>query len=146
MVEQVKDVPAYIRSLYSKNCFMNNFGVRIDEITCGSVVVSLEIDPAKHYNHRGICHGGVFTALADSVLGVTGASVGAVVVTLSFNMNFIRNVHGAGRVYVRSKIKHHGHTTMVIDSEMYGDDKKIMATILTTMYIVGRFEEIPAKW
>lgn len=146
MAEQVKDVPAYIRDMYSRNCFMNNFGVRIDEITCGGAVVSIEIDPEKHFNHRGICHGGVFTALADSVLGVTGASVGAVVATLSFSMNFIRNVHGSGRVYVRSKIKHHGRTTMVIDSEMYDDDKRIMATILTTMYIVGRFEEIPAQW
>lgn len=146
MVEQVKDVPAYIRKMYERNCFMNNFGVHIDEITCGSAVVSVEVDPLKHFNHRGICHGGVFTALADSVLGVTGASVGAVVATLNFSMNFIRNVHNAGRIYVRSNIRHHGRTTMVIGCEMYDSDNRLLATVLTTMFIVGRFEEIPAKW
>ena len=146
MVEQVKDVPAYIRKMYGYNSFMTNFGVSIDEVTCGGAVVSIEIDPLKHFNHRGICHGGVMTALSDSVLGVTGASVGAAVATLNFSMNFIRNVHSAGRVYVRSKIRHAGHTTMVIEAEMYDSEEHLMATILTTMFIVGRFEEIPAKW
>ena len=146
MVEQVKDVPAYIREMYKNNCFMNQFGVEIGEITCGSAVVSIKLDPAKHFNHRGICHGGVFTALADSVLGVTGASVGAVVATLNFSMNFIRNVHGAERISVKSSIRHHGRTTMVIEAELRDEKERLMATILTTMFIVGRFEEIPAKW
>ena len=75
-MEQVKDVPAYIRKMYGYNSFMTGFGVSIDEICCGSAVVSIDIDPLKHFNHRGICHGGVLTALADSVLGVTGASAG----------------------------------------------------------------------
>lgn len=146
MVEQVKDVPAYIRKMYGYNSFMCNFGVHIDEITCGGAVVSIDIDPLKHFNHRGICHGGVLTALADSVLGVTGASVGAAVATLNFSMNFIRNVHSAGRVYVRSRIRHNGHSTMVIEAEMYDAEDTLMAKILTTMFVVGRFEEIPAKW
>lgn len=145
-MEQVKDVPAYIRKMYGYNSFMTNFGVSIDEIKCGSAVVSVNIDPLKHFNHRGICHGGVLTALADSVLGVTGASVGAAVATLNFSMNFIRNVHSSGRVYVKSSIRHNGRTTMVIEAEMYGEENRLMATILATMFVVGRFEEIPAKW
>lgn len=145
-MEQVKDVPAYIRAMYRQNNFMNNFGVQIGEIKCGSAEVSIDIDPERHFNHRGICHGGVFTALADSVLGVTGASVGAKVATLSFSMNFIKNVHDAEHVSVRSKVRHHGRTTMVIEAELTDHRGILMATILTTMFIVGRFEEIPAKW
>lgn len=145
-MEQVKDVPAYIRAMYRQNNFMNNFGVQIGEIKCGSAEVSIDIDPAKHFNHRGICHGGVFTALADSVLGVTGASVGAKVATLNFSMNFIKNVHDAEHVSVRSRVRHHGRTTMVIEAEMTDHRGILMATILTTMFIVGRFEEIPAEW
>ena len=30
LVEQVKDVPAYIRKMYGYNSFMNTFGVHID--------------------------------------------------------------------------------------------------------------------
>ena len=92
-MEQVKDVPAYIRQMYTDNHFMTKFGVHIGEIKCGSAEVSIDVDPAKHFNHRDICHGGVMLALADSVLGVTGASVGAVVATLNFSMNFIKGVH-----------------------------------------------------
>lgn len=146
MVEQVKDVPAYIREMYRYNSFMNQFGVEIGEITCGGATVSIKLDPTKHFNHRGICHGGVLTALADSVLGVTGASVGAAVATLNFSMNFIKNVHSEERIFVKSSIRHHGRTTMVIEAEMHDEDNHLMATILTTMFIVGRFEEIPEKW
>lgn len=146
MVEQVKDVPAYIREMYRYNSFMNQFGVEIGEITCGSAVVSIKLDPMKHFNHRGICHGGVLTALADSVLGVTGASVGASVATLNFSMNFIKNVHSEERIFVKSTIRHHGRTTMVIEADMRDENNHLMATVLTTMFIVGRFEEIPEKW
>ena len=145
-VEQVKDVPAYIRSMYAENNFMNTFGVHIDEIKCGNVVVSIDVDPVKHFNHRNICHGGVMLALADSVLGVTGASVGAAVATLNFSMNFIKGVHKPTTLFVHSSIKHHGHTTMVIEAEMTDSENNLIGTILTTMFIVDRFKEIPARW
>ena len=145
-VEQVKDVPAFIRSMYAENNFMNTFGVHIDKIECGHVVVSIRLDPAKHFNHRNICHGGVMLALADSVLGVTGASVGAAVATLNFSMDFIRGVHEPTTLFVHSSIKHHGRSTMVIEAEMTDSEKHLIGTIMTTMFIVDRFEEIPAQW
>lgn len=85
-------------------------------------------------------------ALADSVLGVTGASVGAVVATLNFSMNFIKGVHEPTTLTVRSHIKHSGHSTMVIEAEMTDSKKNLIGTILTTMFVVDRFKEIPAKW
>ena len=76
------DVPARIREIYKHNCFMSDFfHISIDEIYCGGAQVSLHIEHDKHANHRNVTHGGVLTALADSVLGVTGASVGEAVVT-----------------------------------------------------------------
>lgn len=146
MVEQVKDVPAYIREMYRHNPFMTGFGIEIGEIHNGGAEVSLYVEPEKHFNHRGICHGGVLSALADSVLGVTGASVGCAVATLSFSMSFIRNINKAGRVYVRSNVRHCGRTTMVIEAEMRDEENTLMANILTTMFIADRFQEIPAKW
>lgn len=146
MAEQVKDVPEYIRKMYGYNSFVNSFGISVDEISCGSAVLSIEIDPLKHFDHRGFCHGGVLTALADSVLSVTGASAGAAVATLNLSMNFIRNVHNAGRISVKSKIRHHGRTTMVIEAEMFDEEHTVLATFLSTMLVVGKFEEIPKKW
>lgn len=145
-MEQVKDVPAYIRKMYGYNSFMAGFGISIDAVSCGSAAVSVVIDPLKHFNHRGTCQGGVLTALADSVLSVTGASAGSAVETLNLSMNFIRNVHNAGRICVKSRIRHHGRTTMVIEAEMYDEENTLLATILSTLLVVGRFEEIPEKW
>lgn len=147
-MELVKDVPAYIREIYTHNpLFISDyFNISIDEIHCGGATISMEIDPEVHFNHRGIIHGGVLEALADSTLGVTGASVGAVVSTLNFSMNFISNVKEACRISASAEIRHHGRTTMVIETEVKGPDGKLLATILTTMFINSRYEEIPAKW
>lgn len=145
-MELVKDVPAYIWEMYKENNFMVSFGISVDEIHNGSAVVSLDINPEIHFNHRGVCHGGVLLALADTVLGVTCASVGAKVATLSAGMNFIRPVTKPGRVYVRSRITHHGKKTITVDSCMYNADDKLTATITNVMFVLERFEEIPAVW
>ena len=121
-------------------------GIDIDDIRCGKVTVSLLTDPRKHTNHREVLHGGVMMALADSVTGVTGASVGAVVVTVSLTMSFIRNARPGSRIRVKSHITHNGRTTIVIAAEMYDEDDKLMANILADMMIVDHFPEIPRKW
>lgn len=85
-------------------------------------------------------------ALADAVMGITGASVGEVVQTLSFNINFIGNLPGTGTAIVKSQIKHRGQTTMVITAEMTDGQNNLLATIVTTMFIAGHFNEIPKTW
>ena len=126
-----EEIVARIREIYVPNHFMSDyFHIDIDDIRCGKVTVSLLTDPRKHTNHREVLHGGVMMALADSVTGVTGASVGAVVVTIR----------------VKSHITHTGRTTIVIAAEMYDEDDKLMANILADMMIVDHFPEIPRKW
>ncbi len=141
------DIPSRIRQIYDGNHFMHDFfHVSIDEIRCGHVTVSLQTDPALHANHRGLVHGGVLAALADSVTGVTGASVGAAVVTVSMTMNFIRNTRPGERIRVVSRIVHRGRTTMVIEASMRDEDDRLMAEMMSTMMIVGHFPDIPERW
>ena len=137
----------HIRDIYSKNHFMADyFHIHIDEIHCGSVTVSLKTDPAKHNNHTGRLHGGVLVALADSVTGVTSASVGASVVTVSMTMNFIRNAKSGETIRVTSHITHRGRKTIVIEANMYDEENHLMANILATMMIMKPFPEIPEHW
>lgn len=149
-IQQLKtpeEIRQHILDIYSHNPFMHDyFHVDIDAIECGRVVVSLQTVPEKHNNHRGILHGGVMLALADSVSGVLGASVGAVVVTVSMTMNFIRTARPGSRIRVEGHITHNGHTTMVIESNMYDENNKLMANMLHTMMVVGHFPEIPRTW
>ncbi len=142
-----EEIRQYIRDIYSKNPFMADyFHVHIDEIHCGSVTVSLKTDPAKHNNHTGRLHGGVLVALADSVTGVTSASVGASVVTVSMTTNFIRTAEPGERIRVTSRITHHGRKTIVIAADMYDEEDCLMMNVLATMMIMKTFPEIPSHW
>lgn len=142
----VTDVAAHIKQIWSSSAFMNLLKIEIDEIHCGGATVKMPIDFDIHTNHWLGVHGGALAALADTVMGITGASVGEVVQTLSFNINFISNLPGTGTAIVKSQVKHHGQTTMVIMAEMTDEQNNLLAVITTTMFIAGHFNEIPREW
>ena len=142
----VTDVAAHIKQIWSSSAFMNLLKIEIDEIHCGGATVKMPIDFDIHTNHWLGVHGGALAALADAVMGITGASVGEVVQTLSFNINFISNLPGTGTAIVKSQVKHHGQTTMVIMAEMTDEQNNRLAAITTTMFIAGHFNEIPREW
>ena len=142
----VTDVAAHIKQIWSSSAFMNLLKIEIDEIHCGGATVKMPIDFDIHTNHWLGVHGGALAALADAVMGITGASVGEVVQTLSFNINFISNLPGTGTAIVKSQVKHHGQTTMVIMAEMTDEQNILLAAITTTMFIAGHFNEIPREW
>ncbi|WP_455655425.1 PaaI family thioesterase [Phascolarctobacterium sp.] len=142
----VTNVEEHIRQIWSGSAFMQMLKIKIDEVHCGGATVSMPINFDIHTNHWLGVHGGALAALADSVMGITGASVGEVVQTLSFNINFISNLPGTGTAIVTSHIKHHGQTTMVITAEMADEQHNLLATITTTMFIAGHFNEIPKEW
>ena len=142
----VTDVAAHIKQIWSSSAFMNLLKIEIDEIHCGGATVKMPIDFDIHTNHWLGVHGGALAALADAVMGITGASVGEVVQTLSFNINFISNLPGTGTAIVKSQVKHHGQTTMVIMAAMTDEQNNLLAAITTTMFIAGHFNEIPREW
>mgnify|MGYP000351645270 FL=1 len=142
----VTDVAAHIKQIWSSSAFMNLLKIEIYEIHCGGATVKMPIDFDIHTNHWLGVHGGALAALADAVMGITGASVGEVVQTLSFNINFISNLPGTGTAIVKSQVKHHGQTTMVIMAEMTDEQNNLLADITTTMFIAGHFNEIPREW
>ncbi|MFQ9522383.1 MAG: PaaI family thioesterase [Phascolarctobacterium faecium] len=122
---------------------MNLLKIEIDEIHCGGATVKMPIDFDIHTNHSWCTV--VLAALADAVMGITGASVGEVVQTLSFNINYQQSP-GTGTAIVKSQVKHHGQTTMVIMAEMIDEQNNLLAAITTTMFIAGHFNEIPREW
>lgn len=125
----VTDVAAHIKQIWSSSAFMNLLKVEIDEIHCGGATVKMPIDFDIHTNHWLGVHGGALAALADAVMGITGASVGEVVQTLSVNINFISNLPGTGTAIVKSQVKHHGQTTMVIMAEMTDEQNNLLAAL-----------------
>ena len=125
----VTDVAAHIKQIWSSSAFMNLLKIEIDEIHCGGATVKMPIDFDIHTNHWLGVHGGALAALADAV-----------------NINFISNLPGTGTAIVKSQVKHHGQTTMVIMAEMTDEQNNLLAAITTTMFIAGHFNEIPREW
>lgn len=142
-----EQIPDHIRRIYADNPFMADFfKVNIEEVHCGGATVSLRTIPAKHTNHRGIIHGGVIAALADSVLGVTGASMGCIVVTVSMTVDYIRNTIPGESIRVESRTLHCGRSTMSITADIWDEQNKRLGYMLASMMIVGHFPEIPSCW
>ena len=137
----VTDVAAHIKQIWSSSAFMNLLKIEIDEIHCGGATVKMPIDFDIHTNHWLGVHGGALAALADAVMGITGASVGEVVQTLSFNINFISNLPGTGTAIVKSQVKHHGQTTMVIMAEMIDEQNNLLAAITVRFYFMQTQDE-----
>lgn len=141
------EIPDHIRDIYTKNPFMADFfEVHIDEVHCGGATVSMRTVPEKHTNHRGIIHGGVMAALADSVLGVTGASMGCVVVTVSMTVDYIKNTTPGETMRVQSRVLHCGRSTMAIIAELRDEEDKLLGNMMASMMIVDHFPEIPREW
>jgi uncharacterized protein (TIGR00369 family) len=141
------EIRSHIRDIYKPNHYMMDFmKYDIERIDCGDVVVSLHTDPALHTNHRGIIHGGAMASLVDSVTGVTSASQGAVVVTVSLQISYIHNTTPGETMRCHGHIIHHGRTTIVITGDVKDDDGTLMGTFTANMMVVKRFPEIPKKW
>ena len=141
-----KDIEGHIKQIWSSSAFMNLLKIEIEEIHCGGVTLKMPIEFDIHTNHWLGVHGGALASLADVAMGVTGASVGEIVQTLSFNVNFISNLSRTGTAFIKSNVKHHGQSTLVIVAEMTDEQNKILATITATMFIAGHFDEIPKVW
>ena len=137
----VTDVAAHIKQIWSSSAFMNLLKIEIDEIHCGGATVKMPIDFDIHTNHWLGVHGGALAALADAVMGITGASVGEVVQTLSFNINFISNLPGTGTAIVKSQVKHHGQTTMVIMAEMTDEQNNLLRRLCLSPDILMKYPE-----
>ena len=124
-----------LRNVYKDNQFISYCGITIDAVRYGEATLSLVVDNTKHTNQYGFTHGGALEALADIALGVACATVGKRVMTLSFNMNFIKNIHAGERATAVAVVRHNGRRTMVVDVDTTTDDGELMCSYAIYMTI-----------
>ena len=135
-----------LRDVYKGNQFISYCGITIDSVKCGEATLSLIVDDTKHTNQYGFTHGGALETLADIALGVACATVGKRVMTLSFNMNFIKNIHAGERATAVAIVRHNGHRTMVVDVDTVTDDGVLMTRATATMFVRDLYDNIPEQW
>ncbi len=84
---------AIIQEIFSTNRYVIHSGIIIDEVGCGWAKLHMTIDPDVHINLTGFTHGGAFSTLANTAVGVACCTVGAKTVTL----NITRRGNSMGR-------------------------------------------------
>jgi 1,4-dihydroxy-2-naphthoyl-CoA hydrolase len=87
----------------------------------------------------GVLHGGVLMALADSIgayCAVLNLPEGAGTSTIESKTNFLRAVR-SGHVEARARPLHVGRTTIVVDTELYDDQDRLVGRVTQTQAVLA---------
>jgi uncharacterized protein (TIGR00369 family) len=94
---------------------------------------------ATHCTAGGLLHGGMLMALADVCGGLVGflnLPEGAVgTSTIESKTNFLRGVR-EGTVHAEATPLHRGRTTIVVETELRGDDGRLVAKVTQTQAVL----------
>jgi len=140
------EIPGWMHERFAENPFMHVAKIEVEEVKWGFARLSMAADPATHGNRYGAIHGGALFTLADTALGAVCYTIGAMVVTMSASINFIKNSMKKEMVMAYATLIHKGRSSVVCKVEIFNEAKELMVEVTGTMFIVGHFDEIPEKW
>ena len=140
-----EEIAQYIDDTYQKNPFVQVCDIKMEYAKCGEVCLSIELDD-KHTNIYGAAHGGALATLIDTAMGVCGASVGSRIVTLNLNINYISSIYFCDKAVATATMVHNGMSTMVCDVVVKNGKGEVVTTGTGTLFVIGKFDEIPEKW
>lgn len=104
----------------------------------GSVAVAL-VPEARHYNPLGTVHGGVHSALLDTVCGCSVHSTlgkGEAYVSLDLTVKFLRPVTmDSGRLRAVGTVMHRGRSTALAEAKLFDAAEKLVAYATSTCKI-----------
>ena len=128
--------PARLQAMHA-GMFPSMLGVRFVEAAPGRVVAEMDVRD-EHCTVPGVMHGGAIMAFADT-LGATGTALnlprGAGTTTIESKTNFFAAVR-SGHVSAVSRPLHRGKRTIVVDTELYDDDGRLVARVTQTQAVL----------
>lgn len=112
-------------------------GIQVAHIGEGEAVVTVALTPDT-LNPLGIAHGGTIYTLCDAAAGTAAASRGAVAVTMTGVINYLRP-GGSGQTLraVAQELKH-GRNTAVYGVDVYDEAEKRIANCTFTMFYTDK--------
>lgn len=141
-----EEIPVWMAERFKENPFMHLADIQIEKVKWGYAELSMNANPLKHGNRYGAIHGGALFTLADTALGAVCYTIGSMVVTMSASINFIKNTMKAEKVMAHATLLHKGKSSVICKVEVFNEAKELMVEVTGTMFVVGRFDEIPEKW
>ena len=113
----------------------------VEEVTAGREGVTGRVSwDESRCTSFGVLHGGVLMALADSIgayCAVLNLPEGAVTSTIESKTNFLRAVR-SGHVEARARPLHVGRTTIVVDTELYDDQDRLVGRVTQTQAVLAQ--------
>lgn len=144
-MEDTKTIENAIIKNYLENQFLDTCDIKIDYVKHGEASLSLEVED-KHTNIYGAAHGGVLATMMDTAMGMVAGSLGARVVTLNLNVNYINSIYFCDKAVAVAHLVHKGMSTMVLEAQITNTKGDLIAKATGTFFVVGKFDGVPEKW
>lgn len=109
-----------------QSAFSRLLGCRLQRLEEGVAEVALSLEPHLR-NRGGFLHGGAIFSLVDIAMGLACSSSHGFdrrSVTLECKINYVRAVSD-GEVLCTARVLHAGRRTLVLDADVFQDDKLI---------------------
>jgi 1,4-dihydroxy-2-naphthoyl-CoA hydrolase len=124
---------------WARGTMIESHGTRFVSVGSGSAIAELDYKPSLA-QLTGRFHAGAIVALADET--ATCATMWETnpsgelrpelfPLTLQLSINLIRNA-GSGTLTAEAKIVHRGRTTLVVDVEVFDDQRRLIAKLAAT--------------
>lgn len=140
-----EDCLSIVREIFSRNHFVQHSGIVIDEVECGFARLHMDIREC-HTNPAGFVHGGAFSTLANTAVGVACCTVGARTVTLNITTDFIGNVREGSVATAEARVLHRGRRTVILSAKIADESGRLLCQTMASMFIKSEDDVIPARW
>ncbi len=132
------DLPT-AREVFRSAPFIDDVGIVPTAVQEGRIEAALTLTP-RHFQHTGVVHAGVVTALADHSCGAaayTMAAPNTAIVTTDMHVRLLRGAAGERLECVATVVKP-GRQVMFTEADVYavkGGDRQLVAKFSATMAV-----------
>lgn len=143
------DWESRVRASFARQAFMGLIGAEIAELAPGRCTLILPMR-ADLTQQRGILHGGVTAAIADSAAGYSAYSLmpaGSTVLTVEYKINLMAPAAGE-RFLAAGRVVRAGRTLTIVEAEVMAQAdgaSKPIARVLATMMCLENTSDAPVS-
>ncbi|MBP2652439.1 MAG: phenylacetic acid degradation-related protein [Firmicutes bacterium] len=130
-----------VEELFKNNPLSSRLDINILSLGHGEVTMSMPITNEIHTNVYGFIHGGSFSTLADSVMGVACLTVGKLVVTSDMSVKFISNSKTSPEIIGLGKIIHNGKNLIITEAEIRDKNQHLLVKAQGSYFVQGSIEK-----